>query len=210
MSLTITLAGNHNVLVMALASSGGEPSEADLVTSFRSTGDNRHFEGLYRAFRRKVFGVCYHLLRSADAAEDATHEAFLRAYEQFSTLRGTNFSAWVVRIASNLCLNRIRQDATRERAVESSDAVADGETAVILAEETGIAREVLRSLGPEQRKVLLLRYLEGYSHQEIETITGYDAAQVRSYLQNGRRNFRIRWLERIAPQGKEAHGFGRT
>ncbi len=199
---------------MAPAPFGEESGEAELVESFRSTGENRHFEALYRTFRRKVFGVCFHLLRNVDAAQDATHEAFLRAYQQFSTFRGTSFSAWVSRIAANFCLNRIRQEATWERFLHRSEEApepeTDAERGAILAEERGIAREVLRSLNPEQRKVLTLRYIDGCSHPEIESITGFDSEQVRSYLQNGRRNFRIRWLERVGPEGSETYGFRRV
>ena len=185
---------------MALAP-GEEPSEATLVESFRSSRDNCHFEALYRSVRRNVFGLCLKFLRNVEAAQDATHETFVRAYEQFSTFRGTNFSAWVMRIAANHCLNGIRQEATWERLVGQSGAIVepefDGERAVILSQEVDIARDILRSLNPGQRKVLLLRYLDGYSHEEIQEITGYDGAQVRSHLQNGRRNFRIRWLQRV-------------
>ena len=65
---------------MALAPLGEEPGEAELVESFRSGGRNQHFEALYGLARRKVFGICLHLLRNADNAQDATHETFVKAY----------------------------------------------------------------------------------------------------------------------------------
>ncbi len=189
-----------NVAVMGWVSTGAESSDAELVESYRATGDNRHFEALYRSVRRRVFGLCLRILRNADNAQDATHEAFVRAYQDFPTLQGTNFSAWVSSIAANLCLNRIRDETRRARLLEHGFPREDGrnaETAAIAAEQAGIAREVLRSLNPEQRKVLALRYVDEFSYQEIENITGYGAGQVRSYLQNGRRNFRIRWQQKV-------------
>ena len=202
--LTASFLQTDRIAVMAWVPSIEEPSEAELVESFRATGDNRHFEALYRSARRKVFGVCLKFLRNADSAQDATHEAFVRAFERFPTLAGTNFSAWVSRIAANYCLNRIRQENTAARLQDAGDIPGQpgAERAAIAAEESDIARSVLRSLNPEQRQVLLLRYLEEFSHEEIETMTGFDAGQVRSYLQNGRRNFRIRWLQRTGRGGE--------
>jgi RNA polymerase sigma-70 factor (ECF subfamily) len=61
--------------------------------------------------------------------------------------------------------------------------------------------DVIQSLVPEQRKVLLLRYVDEYSYREIEQITGYDSGQVRSHLQNARRNFQLRWQRKFSREG---------
>ncbi len=175
------------------------PGEAALVDAFRTTRDNRHFEALYRATRRQIFSVCLRILRNPAGAEDATHEAFVKAYERFGSLEGDNFAAWVSRIATNYCLNRLRAESTAARLAAEAAAApreAGAERAAIAAEEVEMARDVLRSLSPEQRRVLLLRHMEELSHEQIESITGYDAGEIRSHLQNGKRNFRIRWLQR--------------
>ena len=211
-ALTAAYVEYDNVLVIAPASQGEEPREAELVEAYRASGNARHFEALYKLARRRVFGICLKYLRDADRAEDATHEVFLKAYEQFPALQGIHFTAWVSRIAANLCLNRIRDEANASRLLETAAPVtatqADGERLAIQAEETRMAHEVLRTLNPEQRRMLVLRYLDGYSHEQIERLTGFDTGQVRSHLQNGRRNFRIRWLDRTAGRKGERHGSG--
>jgi RNA polymerase sigma-70 factor (ECF subfamily) len=177
-------------------------SEEELVEGFRSTGDNECFDRLYRSTRRKVFSVCLKFLREPGAAEDVVHEAFLRAYERFHSMEGKNFSAWVCRIAANLCLNRIRDQRRREELMSAAHQLqlpaAPPEVETIQAEQKQMVLDVIESLGPEQRRVFLLRHVENCSYQEIERITGYDSGQVRSHLQNARRNFQLRWRRKTS------------
>ena len=179
-----------------------DPEEVEWIEQFRASGQNHYFEKLYERSRRQVFGVCLRLVKDFEQAEDLTHETFLRAYQRFPSMRGGHFRAWVCRIATNLCLNRIRDRMTQQRILEESMPVrerkeSDTERSAILAQEMGIAMQIIRSLSPEQRTVLLFKYVEGYSYQEIEAATGYEISQIRSYLQNARRNFQIRWEGKI-------------
>jgi RNA polymerase sigma-70 factor (ECF subfamily) len=174
--------------------------EAELVERFRRQRDGDSFDRLYRRSRRAVFGVCVHFLRDPAWAEDACHDAFVLAFERFETLRGERFEAWVRRIAANHCLNLLRRRATGRR-LEPSVAPEDEERESAHARASArqclrIAADLLASLSPHQRRVFLMRHLDGSSHEEIEHRTGYSAEQVRSYLQNARRNFRIGWAER--------------
>jgi len=89
-------------------------AEKELVERYRATGDGRWFEELYRRTRRKVFGVCLRILGDATKAEDACHEAFVRSYERFDSLRGDNFSAWVCRIAANRSYDEVRRRPPEE------------------------------------------------------------------------------------------------
>ena len=186
--------------------------EAEWVELFRTTGRNEYFELLYKLCRKRVYGMCLRLLRQADEAEDMTHEVFLRAYEKFSTLKGNNFSSWVARIACNLCLNRIRNAITRRKLIEDSQPNTikgdcfPTESEAIRAEQLRFAREIIDTLRPEHRKVLLLKHLEGFSYKEIEELTGYSGEQVRSHLQNARRNFQLRWQKRVVSTRREKDG----
>lgn len=186
-------------------------SEPELVEMFRSTGENRFFEGLYLLAGRKVFHVCLRFLHDYDSASDLTHEAFLRAYERFSLLQDCNFSAWACRIAANLCLNRIRDQKTRNdlldlafpRPTRASDSAGPSRGAT---EEIGAAREILDSLPLDQRRALLLKYVEGYSYREIAEMTGCDNGQVRSLLQSARRHFQLRWQSQFVSRKDKQHG----
>lgn len=179
-----------------------ELDEAEIVDRFRVTRQNRYFEELYRRTRRKVFGICLKYLRDVDHAADLSQEVFVRAYERFSTLRDGNFQGWVAAIAANLSLNRIRDQATQQHALQRLADEKPGESTPA-AEEMATAEEILLLLSPEQRAVLILKYVDGYSYREIERLTGYSNDQVRSYLQNARRNFHILWQKRVVSRDRE-------
>ncbi|HVS64480.1 MAG TPA: RNA polymerase sigma factor [Thermoanaerobaculia bacterium] len=173
-------------------------SEAELVERFRATGEGRWFEELYRLSRRRVFGVCMKILRDVDRAQDACHEAFLRAYERFGTLRGDRFSSWVCRIAANQCYDALRRQArAQEEHIDdlenepANDVAIEREAAT--REKLDRAVEIVRALAPHQRAVFLLKHVEGRSYREIELFTGYTTGEVRSFLQNARRNVRLGW-----------------
>lgn len=172
-------------------------TDQELAARFRASGERRWFAELYRRERRGVYGLCLKYLRDPQAAEDACHEAFTRAFEHFDRFDGENFSAWLRRIAANLSINQLRS-------MQSTAATA---TAEIAAPEPSLERqlssrrtlaaalEVVRSLGPEQRQAFVMFHIEGLSYREIAARTGLDLQTVRSHLQNARRNFHLRWAQ---------------
>ena len=180
--------------------------EEQLVQRFRETGDNACFEQLYRQARRSIFGVCLHFVRDPHQAEDLCHDVFITAYQRFSTLQGERFLPWVRRIARNLCLNRIRHERVRERidpAVAPTGHAPPADAVAITREQLELASSVIRSLPEEQRRVFLLFHTRELSYREISESTGFTLEQVRSYLQNSRRNFHLRY-RRLLEGG--AHG----
>jgi RNA polymerase sigma-70 factor (ECF subfamily) len=185
---------------MASRPSLRELDEEQLVEHFRSSGDNRFFEELYRRSRRRVFGACLRILEDIQWAEDVCHDAFIRAYDRFTSLEGVSFSAWVRRIATNLALNGLRHRSVVARTPPEvwSSAAASGsaEERVVSAQHLDIAEAIIEQLDGPQRRVFLLRHLDELSYEKIAAATGYSRQQVRSYLQNARRNFRLEWQRR--------------
>ena len=101
-------------------------------------------------------------------------------------------------------MNRLRDKLNRQRILRQKGPahkaeLEDTEERLIQQDQLGRARRVLETLKEEQRTVLTLKYVQGYSYSEIEERTGYTYDQVRSYLQNARRNFQIRWTEQANP-----------
>lgn len=177
--------------------------EARLLEEYRNRRDGRGFDALYRAHRRRVFGVCLRMLREVSKAEDACHDVFVRAFERFDSMRGDDFGAWVAGIARNRCLDQLRR-RRRWSTLDSleTEVIAAVESPALARLELEQAAGVVSSLEEHQRVVFLLFHLDRKSYREIEDCTGYSAKQVKSYLQNARRNVGLAW-QRLSERGSE-------
>ena len=153
-----------------------------------------------------ILGTALRLTRSRDDAEDLAQEAIVRAYEAFDRFDGTNFKAWMLRIVTNLYINRYRQRARNpqpssldeEGAIEPV-APKDESPAEALFEGL-VGAEVEEALGkvPDDfRLAVVLSDIEGMSYQEIADATNVPIGTVRSRLARGRAILR-RELEQYA------------
>lgn len=142
-----------------------------------------------------VFGTALRLTRSREEAEDLAQEAIVRAYEAFDRFDGTNFKAWMLRIVTNLYINRYRQ-RQRSPSIGSLDDEAAIEPVAVEGEvpdrvlfDNVLGAEVEEALGkvPEDfRLTVILSDIEGMSYQEIADATGVPIGTVRSRLARGR------------------------
>jgi RNA polymerase sigma-70 factor (ECF subfamily) len=152
-------------------------------------------EALFRAQSRGLWGLAYRLTGSAEDADDVVQESFARLLASPPT-RGQPPRAWLVRVATNLCIDGLRR--RRRRAYTGawlpapSEEPADGwseclastapdpEVRYGLLESASYAFLVaLEELGPRQRAVLLLRDALGYSAAEVATVLGTSEGNVR-------------------------------
>jgi len=164
--------------------------DEEIVRRFHATGDAECFTELFVRHRKKVYAACRRFFGDSTAAEDATQEAFLRAFQAFRGFSGADCGGWLMRIARNVCIDlwRRRRRELGETAVEQVEA----SQARTLEHSTDLhfAAEKLREelcLLPEQQRVCLEMKMEGYSYEETATRTGLPIEAVKSHLQNGRR-----------------------
>ncbi len=179
-------------------------SDASLLAAARA-GDHTAFAALVRRYQGLVFAVAYRLLGDRDAAEDVTQEAFVRAYFSLDRLRGDNFRAWVLRIASNAALDQLRAAGRRrqvplelapERPVEPTVCSAVEHLGLVEALEAALAQ-----LPPEQRAVVVLADVEGLPYDEVATILSLPIGTVKSRLARAR--MRLRALLEADPRARE-------
>jgi RNA polymerase sigma-70 factor (ECF subfamily) len=155
-----------------------------------------------------ILGTALRLTRSRDDAEDLAQEAIVRAYEAFDRFDGLNFKAWMLRIVTNLYINRYRR---RARGPQISSLDEEGAIEPVANGEEGpnqsmfnelVGAEVEEALGkvPEDfRLAVVLSDIEGMSYQEIADATDVPIGTVRSRLARGRAILR-KELERYALQ----------
>lgn len=171
-----------------------ELSDEELIREFLQEGQQGAFRRLFERHRRRVYAGCRVFLQDASAAEDATQETFLRAFQNLGHFVGGNFPGWLMRIAKNVCIDQWRRQKRQVDLGEEDFAnIRDSES---LENSTGlrlatrkIEQEMIQ-LPAEQRRCLELK-IAGYSYEETAVATGFSVQAVKSHLQNGRR---MLWL----------------
>lgn len=142
-----------------------------------------------------VYGTALRLTRSREDAEDLAQEAIVRAFDAYERFDGTNFKAWVLRILTNLYINRYRQRQRGPQIASFEDdgvyepVAENGEEPDRLLFDGMVGAEVEDALGqvPEDFRVtVILSDLEGMSYQEIADATDVPIGTVRSRLARGR------------------------
>jgi RNA polymerase sigma-70 factor (TIGR02960 family) len=159
-------------------------------------GDEEAFAGLVAPHRRELHVHCYRMLASFEEAEDVVQETLLRAWTKWETFDGSSlFRAWLYRIATNACIDVIRQKAREVPAMESLAEVPWLQPYPDrLLEEAAIAKEsielgfiaILQLLPPKQRAVLILRDVMDWSAAEAAAALEMSIASANSALQRAR------------------------
>jgi RNA polymerase sigma-70 factor (ECF subfamily) len=155
-------------------------------------GDVDAFEELYRMHAGRVYALCLRLTADATEGRELTQDTFVRAWEALPRFRAdASFTTWLHRIAVNALLERRRRDRRRTARVSLAE---DDEDAVSLAGvvhapdvATAIDLErAVAALPPGVRRAFVLHAVEGYSHEEIATMTGLAAGTLRAQLHRAR------------------------
>lgn len=168
-----------------------EISESRLVR-LAQRGDRPAFESLYRHNVQRVYALALRMLRDPGAAEEATQDVFVRAWEKLPSFRrDSRFSSWLHRMAVNRILDRFRaRQRFDERFVESAEPSTLHET----RPRSTLARldleAAVATLPPQARIVFLLHDVEGYRHREIAELVGIAVGTSKAHLHRARRQLR--------------------
>jgi RNA polymerase sigma-70 factor (ECF subfamily) len=177
-------------------------SDQALVEKIRSR-DYHAFEDLVNRYESKVYRLAIRMLRNPQDAEDALQETFLQVYRGLNSFEGRSaFSTWLFRLATNVCLMKIRHRETepskllpwedylpRHEEGEHPQIVnwTDRPEEVLLSKESREKMlEALEKLPPEYRAVFILRDMEGFSNSEAGEALGITVAAVKSRLHRAR------------------------
>jgi RNA polymerase sigma-70 factor, ECF subfamily len=200
------------------------PPQTALVLAAQA-GDQTAFETLVGAYRRELLVHCYRMLGSLSDAEDLVQETLLRAWEKRATLTSPEaYRPWLYRIATNLCLNRLRSVARRSLPSDVSppskpggsaqsplqepawlepfpdellvDPQSDPEDQALRHEQISLAFLIaLQHLTPAQRAVLLLREVLEWKASEVAEWLDLSVPAVNSALQRARQTLHQRFQE---------------
>ncbi len=176
-------------------------------------GKQEAFARLVQAYQTPVYNLAYRMLGNPTDAEDATQETFVRAYTRLDTFEaGRKLSSWILAIAAHYCVDRLRRRRGGQVSMEETQALqwmADGkpkpEEELIEREHNKAIRQVLDALPAQYRIVIILRYWEDLSYDEIAEITGSTESAVKSRLHRARQMMAVQLEKEDALQkpGKE-------
>ncbi len=186
----------------------GEPREdAVLIRAFRE-GDKAAFDNLVLKHKDRVFNLCYRLLGDYEEANDSAQEAFIKVYGSLKKFRFESaFSTWLYRIAVNTCKNKLKSSAFRQKRKmipmdnpvsgnrsqpgrEIQDESQSPAMELEKKERMRVIQEAINALPPEQKEVVTLRDIEGFSYEEVAEITGFNLGTVKSRLARARQDLR--------------------
>ncbi|HEY7625894.1 MAG TPA: RNA polymerase sigma factor [Ilumatobacteraceae bacterium] len=159
--------------------------DASVVEGFRN-GDEQAVREVYRQFGRLVFTVAMRVLGDRQRAEDATQQAFVQAWRAASTFEpGRGMAPWLATIARRVAIDMQRSEARRpatslEVAAADDSALVSAPPSAEAVWETWQVRAAIDMLPPDEREVVRLQHLEGYSHSEISDKLGVALGTVKS------------------------------
>ena len=169
-------------------------TDEELLSNYLSDGESKWIGALLQRYTLLLFGVCMKYLKDEAAAQDAVQQIFLKTITELKKYKVTYFKSWLYMVAKNYCLLLLRNH-NRTITIEDNLAIENEETDYFSLhhnEKTLTAiEECLPLLNPEQKVCITLFYLEKKSYQTICNATGYSTLQVKSYIQNGKRNLKI-------------------
>lgn len=177
-------------------------SDSDLILSFKKSGDQSLIGELFQRYTHLVFGVCRKYLNREEDARDASIEIFEELPKKLKVHEVSNFKSWLYSVAKNYCLMQLRKGKNHVDLKEDMSGFVESRQDVHQIEEIEKEEqlkqleETVKELNEEQRICIELFYLRELSYQDIMKQTGFTFKEVKSFIQNGKRNLKIALTQR--------------
>jgi RNA polymerase sigma-70 factor (ECF subfamily) len=180
-----------------------------LVAAYRR-GDSAAFDHIFSRYEARIRGMCWRYMHDVDVVDDLVQETFCHLIEAIGRIDEDHFnlSAWIHRIAANLCLDELRRRARRQRAdapdgaggdevvlaIVDDDRWGHPEEAVDAACTRTLVWEAVNRLPDRQREVLILREVRGFTHAAISAELKLAPGAVQGVLHRARERFKHEYV----------------
>lgn len=167
------------------------PTDSDLLDGLRA-GRRDAFERLYTEYRGPLYNLCARILGDRDEAQDVTQEVFAAAFEKLPGSPGgpLHLRAWLYRVATNACLNRLRTSRRVVRDGDRLDTLADGVDEYQRAQTAALVEASLAALNERYRTALVLKDLHGLPPAEIAEVMEVSRPAADVLVHRARSSFR--------------------
>lgn len=171
--------------------------DKELLEKYYLDGNNQWLGILLQRYTLLLLGVCMKYLKNEEEAKDSVQQIFIKVITEVNKYKIEYFKSWLYMVAKNYCLMKIR-DSHGKIPVELNDNVAahhpDTDNLHELVDKDitlTYIEEGLLHLNEEQKQCVTLFYLQKKSYNQITATTGFTTLQVKSFIQNGKRNLKI-------------------
>jgi RNA polymerase sigma-70 factor (ECF subfamily) len=164
-------------------------SDLDILLFRCRQGDALAWEALVRRYQARIYGFALHYLRDPEESQDAAQEIFIKMYRHLSSIRdGRTFLPWMLRLARNGCIDRIRSRkarphdflATAADAVEHASFQPSPEESMLEGARRSLLYRALATLTATNREIVLLKDIEQLKLEDISTRLGLPLGTVKS------------------------------
>jgi RNA polymerase sigma-70 factor (ECF subfamily) len=177
-------------------------SDENLVVNYQNTKNNLVVGELFKRHSLLCFTVCVKYLKDEDAAHDATMNIFEKLFIDLQKHQITNFKSWLHTVCKNHCLILLRkpnvlvsinedEEENENLFMQLSNILNHEDDKQEKEEKLQAVENAILGLKDKQKQCIELFYLKQKSYVEIAAITGYSENEVKSYIQNGKRNLKI-------------------
>lgn len=166
----------------------GEITRVEKLVIRAVHGQTDAFGELYIIFVEKIYRYLFYHVKSKTFAEDITEEVFLKAWRAIKSCQGkeSTFSSWLYRIAHNQMVDEIRKRQRRPALeLERVENISDKSEGVETSQEQLELAAVIDRLPPNQRQVIILKFIEGLDNPEIARIMGKSEGAIRVLQMRG-------------------------
>ncbi|MBS1760423.1 MAG: sigma-70 family RNA polymerase sigma factor [Bacteroidetes bacterium] len=169
--------------------------DKELIALYKADGDMQVLGELYQRYMDLVYGVCLKYFKDSEKAKDGVMQIFEELVVKLKKHEVDNFKGWLHILAKNYCLMQLRTPKNL-KTTEFKPELMQNEEEVhlngVLEKEENLTKMeyCLGTLTDNQQKAIRLFYLDGKCYNEIVEITGFEWNQIRSFIQNGRRNLK--------------------
>lgn len=166
-------------------------SDAELIARYKQKSDKKCMGELYNRYAHLVFGVCLKYLKNQNAAQDAVMFIFEKLFVDLKEKEVKEFKPWLYVVTKNFCLMELRKTQTETNLNGHEPSCELPEIEIQKENQEEILIQAINNLKEHQKTCITLFYLEELSYQKIAEKTGCSLKEIKSHIQNGKRNLKI-------------------
>ncbi len=179
----------------------------ELLRRFYDDHDNEWLGILLQRYTMLLLGVGMKYLKNEEEAKDCVQQVFLKAINELHKYKVEYFKSWIYMVAKNHCLMKLRDSrkfttGINEELMATPDEAMEKVNYVEKDKKLNNMAAALQQLNKEQQVCVTLFYLQKKSYQQVVEETGYNLMQVKSHIQNGKRNLKKMMEEMDSADGQ--------